>query len=526
MPPTAPSTASGSKAPTTARTSGRRPWCDSGAPAEPAHAGGTGERPVDIPGVRAQHGPHKLSILIPVFNEFPTLEGLLNRVLDAPLPCAREIVVVDDCSTDGSRALLEAFAAQHTDTVRLVLLDRNRGKGHAIRTAIEHMTGDWAVIQDADLEYDPADYATLLLPVQKGLADAVFGSRFVMGRYRRAMYFWHTVANKFLTLVTNLFSGLNLTDMETCYKLVRADILKNLDLRSRRFDIEPEITLKLARWGARIYEVPISYQGRTYEEGKKIGAKDAFMAFMALIRFTFFQRRFTTHAGFMALRALERAKSFNRWLYAQVDEWLGDEVLEAGCGIGNLTRLMLRKRRLVCIDLEPFYVDRVREAFGHLANLTVRQGDLSREDDLRAAAVDGPFDSVLAVNVLEHIEDDDAMLRALHGVLKPGGRAVILVPHDPALFTAVDKHLGHHRRYTRADLTGKLERAGFHVCKCSGFNRVGGLGWRISGKFLRQQTLSTGQLRWFELLMPVIRIAEHIPFHRHTSLIAIGEKSR
>jgi glycosyltransferase involved in cell wall biosynthesis len=264
--------------------------------------------------------------MIPVYNEIRTLEKLLNAVIAAPLPCEREMVIVDDGSSDGSREFLQEFT-QRNACVRLVFHERNGGKGKAIRTAIAHMTGDWAIIQDADMEYDPREYELLLQPVLDGVADAVFGSRFLVGRYARAMFFWHTVANKIVTLGVNVLSDLNLTDMETCYKLIRSDILKHLNLRSTGFDLEPELAIKLARWGARIYEVPISYRGRTYEEGKKIGAKDALRALWATVRYRFFDARYCDNDGYVILQSLDRAKRFNRWLFSNIEKWLGDEVL-------------------------------------------------------------------------------------------------------------------------------------------------------------------------------------------------------
>ncbi len=467
----------------------------------------------------------KLSILIPVYNEAMTLERLLRRVLEVELPCARELVIVDDGSTDGSREFLEAFAREHGE-VRLVLHSRNQGKGSAIRTAIKHMSGDWAIIQDADLEYDPGEYPKLLKPAMLGIADAVFGSRFAMGEYRRALYFWHTLANKALTLFTNLFSDLNLTDMETCYKLVRADILKMLVIRSSGFDIEPELSIKLARWGARIYEVPISYRGRTYMEGKKIRTKDAFWALLALVRYRFFDPRYCTHDGFLILQAVQRAPRFNRWLMGQFERYLGDEVLEAGCGIGNLTQFVLRKKRLVCVDIDPLYIDRIRNAYGSLVNIKIQPADITNAADMQRAAAGGPFDSAFCVNVLEHLEDHVGALRNFYLVLKPGGRVIILVPNDPALYSGVDRTLGHVRRYTPETLRATMQEAGFSVEDCWGFNRAGGAGWRISGKILRKRTLSAGQMRLFEFLMPIIRIAERVPFHPHNSLIIVGVKPK
>lgn len=466
---------------------------------------------------------HKLSILIPVYNEIRTLKTLLNAVLAAPLPCDRELIIVDDCSHDGSREFLQEFAKKHNH-VQLIMHKKNGGKGEAIRTAIPHMTGDWALIQDADLEYDPNEYEILLAPVLDGVADAVFGSRFLVGRYSRALFFWHMMGNKLLTLMCNVLANLNLTDIETGFKLIRADILKSLNLRSKGFDLEPELTIKLSRWGARIYQVAISYRGRTYAEGKKIGARDGFQAMVAMLKYRFFDQEYCSHKGFLILQGLRKAKRFNRWLFSHFEQWLGDHVLEAGCGIGNLTELVLTKKRLICIDNDPLYVDRLRHMYGHLENVTFHHTDLMEAESLKAAVADRPLDSVFCVNVLEHIEDDIMVLRGFYDILGPGGRAVILVPHNPRLYSEVDRTLGHYRRYTREQLRQKMEQAGFHVLECKGFNRVGGLGWRISGKILRKKTLSVGQMRLFELGMPLIRMLEKVPFHTHNSLICVAEK--
>lgn len=466
----------------------------------------------------------KLSILIPVYNEIRTLELLLNRVLEAPLPCERELVIVDDFSKDGSRDFLEAFAAKHPGVVNLTLQPKNGGKGSAIRTAISKMTGDWAIIQDADLEYDPYEYEVIIQPALEGIADTVFGSRFLTGKYRRAMFFWHTVANQGLTLMSNMLNDLNLTDMETCYKLVRADILKSLIIESNGFDLEPELTAKLARWGARIYEVPISYKGRTYAEGKKIKLKDAFAALRAMIQYRFCEK-FCTHDGFEILQAVRKAKRLNKWMFNQFSDYLGDEVLEAGAGIGNLTEFVLDKKRLVCVDYEDFYVQRLNDSYGHMRNTRFLRADLTNPDDLAQAAQGGPFDSVFCLNVAEHIEDDQRVFDNFFSVLKPGGTCIILVPHDPALYSKVDKVLGHFRRYTKPELRKKLKKSGFEVEQVFGFNRLGGLGWNISKK-LGKSTLSANQMRIFELLMMfgIPQLLERFPFHTHNSVIGVARK--
>ena len=227
-----------------------------------------------------------LSVVIPVYNEVGTIREVVNRVCAVDL--AEEIIIVDDYSTDGTRDLYPEIQPL---VDKIVLLPENQGKGNAIREGLTHVTGKFVVIQDADLEYNPQEYTTLIQPLLEGKADVVYGSRFLSGGPHRVLYYWHSVANYWLTTLSNIFTNLNLTDMETCYKMFRTSLIKQIQIEEKRFGMEPEITAKLARLHARFYEVGISYDGRTYEEGKKIGLKDAFRAFWCILKYSSWRPR-------------------------------------------------------------------------------------------------------------------------------------------------------------------------------------------------------------------------------------------
>jgi glycosyltransferase involved in cell wall biosynthesis len=237
----------------------------------------------------------KLSIVIPAYNEERTIHLILDKVITVQLSggMEKEIILVNDCSKDDTKGAIERYIAAHPEVkIQLYNHEINKGKGAALHTGIEKATGEYLIIQDADLEYDPEEYNLLLVPILKGMADVVYGSRFMGGNPHRILFFWHSIGNRWLTFLSNMFTNLNLTDMETCYKLFRTETIQSILLKEKRFGFEPEVTAKISRVkNVRIYEVGISYYGRTYAEGKKIGMKDAFRALYCILRYNLFDRK-------------------------------------------------------------------------------------------------------------------------------------------------------------------------------------------------------------------------------------------
>lgn len=465
-----------------------------------------------------------LSILIPVYNEARTLRRIMAAVRAAPIQIPIEIVCVDDCSKDATPEILNELAAADP-RIKVFRHEVNRGKGYAIRTAIAQMTGDIAIVQDADLEYDPKDIPAVIAPIIQGKADAVFGSRFTGGGadgQRKVLLFWHTVANKMLTLATNLLNDINITDMETCYKAVRSDLLRQIPLKSDRFGIEPELTTRLAQFGARIYEVPVSYHGRSVAEGKKIGWKDAVSAGWCLFKCRFLDTRFTTHDGYYILQSVRRARGFNKWMLSTFRGFIGKRVFEAGCGIGNFTELLLDRERLVCVDNDPFYVEIIQRRFGHLENVKAMAGDLTSDECAREVAPER-LDTIISLNVLEHIEHDRQVLGHYFDTLQPGGHAIVLVPAHPWLYSACDTTLGHVRRYTPDELKQKFADAGFEVVSLKQFNRLGVIGWLVN-KLLGKKSLSPSQMRMYELMLPLAKLMDWLKLGPGLSVVAVGRR--
>jgi glycosyltransferase involved in cell wall biosynthesis len=463
--------------------------------------------------------PPILSVIVPCYNERATVAELLRRVREVPIE--KEIIVIDDQSTDGSRDIVARLATEWSE-IRHLIQPVNQGKGAAIRRGIDEARGDIVLIQDADLEYDPEEYPKLVQPILDGHADAVFGSRFE-GYPRRVMLFWHRLGNNFLTFLSNATTNLDLTDMETCYKVFRREVIQSIRLNSNRFGIEPEITAKLAKRGYRIFEVPIAYYGRDYWEGKKINWKDGFSAIWTILKYGLSHDHASEPRTFTQVRRRSRLKRYNRWVWDRIAPYVGQRVLEVGAGSGAMTRFLYGRELIVASDKETPYVDRLRNAFRRRPGITIERVDLESEESL--ALAHHRFDTVTAINVLEHTIDDAGALRRAHRLLEPGGRVIVFVPADPSLFGSMDRGIGHQRRYEKQELVEKLQQAGFEVEHVSFQNSIARAAWYLNAKLLGRKALPSGQSRVFDRMVPLLRALEGDDPKSGLSLIAVGRKT-
>jgi len=468
----------------------------------------------------------KLSVVIPVYNERFLVRELVRRVLAVSAPEIREleVLLVDDGSRDGSLEVLRQVAAENPDRVRLLEQERNQGKGAAIRRGIAEATGDLILFQDADLEYDPRDYPRLVRPFLEDGADVVYGSRFLPSDRRRVLYYRHTLGNRFLTTLSNWFTDLNLTDMETCYKVFRAPLLKSIPIRSNDFAMEPEITAKVAKRDCRIFEVPISYLGRTYREGKKIGWRDAFKALRTMVKYRFLDDLYAEDEyGSHILHSLERAQSFNRWMAESIAPYIGARVLEIGAGIGNITSWLVPRDFYVASDINPHYLDYLKNLALGKPYLQISRVDL--EDPKCFEPWAGRFDTVVCLNVLEHVRDPVIALRNMHEALAPGGRVVLYVPQDQKRYSSLDEVLGHRCRYSKEMLSDELRSTGFEVEDLRDFNHFGVPGWFLNGKILKRRHFSRSQLKIFNILVPLVRRVDRAFPWSGLGIIAVARRT-
>ena len=490
-----------------------------------------------------------LSVLVPVYNEQHLVATSLERleILERSPHLERiQVVVVDDCSRDRTAEVLRTFSGERgiswredgplengvelrghgrRGKIEWVFLRHvlNGGKGKAVRTALAEASGELAVIHDADLEYHPKDLLRIVQVFVEEGADAVFGSRFAGGEARRALLFRHELGNRLLTFLTNWVTNVNLTDMETCYKAIRTELFRSIPIVSNDFRLEPELAIKLAKREARIFEVPISDTGRTYQEGKKIGWRDGFKAMWAILRFSLSDQVYAKDAyGSEILGRLGRAPRFNAWMADTIRPHCGRKVLEIGSGTGNLTRRLIPRDQYVASDINPLYLQTLNGLTQDRPYLDVTLTDVTRGDSFPETP--GGFDTVVCLNVIEHVDDDAGAMRNIHRVLAESGRALVLVPNDPGVFGTLDEVLGHKRRYTEATLRALATDAGFEVEQILRFNRIGFPAWWLNGKVLRRRSFGLFQILVLNALTPVFRLVDRaLPFPP-LSLIAVCRK--
>ena len=336
------------------------------------------------------------------------------------------------------------------------------------------------------------------------------------------IYYWHALGNRFLTSLSNMCTNLNLTDAATCYKVVKSSILKSIPIRSKGFAVEMELTAKLAKRGCAIYEVPISYRGRTYAEGKKAGWWDGVKSLLTILKFKVLDDAYSEKWGESILHRLEQTRRFNGWMFGRIRGWVGERVLETGSGIGNLTRFFVGRRSLWATDVDPHYIEVLRNRFGSRRNVRIERLDITRAEDFHF--VEGACDTAICLNVLEHVDDDLAALKNIRRALAPGGRLVLLVPRGKWLYGSLDRVLEHRRRYSPAQIRELLARAGMKVVHTIAFNKVGVPAWFFNGRVIRRTRFGKYQLKIFDSLIWLWRLVDCLPGLPGLSIIAVAER--
>jgi SAM-dependent methyltransferase len=464
----------------------------------------------------------KLSVVVPFYNELRTLPTVVERLLKvdfAKLGLETELIFVDDGSTDAGRSVLDPLPR---DDVRVIVHPQNRGKGAAVKTGLEAATGDILCIQDADLEYDPRDLPALVEPIVDGDFQVVYGSRFKGSA--AGLYYTHRVANRLLNLMINVAFNRYLSDVYTGYKVFTREAFQGLRLTAKTFTVEMELTAHFLRKGLVIFEVPISYRARTYAEGKKIHFKDGFMAAGAVLRYRL--RRGPRRTGpaahgapdapgvvpgaeggtrihTLGLEDLASAHRYRRYLLGLLAPYLGPSVLEVGAGLGDFSSQLLDRERLVVSDDDPVCLRALGERFGHRPGIEVLGSDVLRLE------VNPPVDTVIAVNVLNRLDDDDAALRSMARAARPGGRLLLIVPANPGLAAAYDQALDERRRYTTETLRAAVEAAGLLPEVVRPVNLLGGLAWWAAVRVGRQARPTPALVRLYDrVLVPAERLLE------------------
>jgi len=454
----------------------------------------------------------KLSIIIPVYNEINTVSEIIRQVKNEPHD--KEIIIIDDCSNDGTRELLQGI---DENDIRVIFNQENKGKGNALRQAFPLVTGDIVIIQDADLEYYPDEYGNLIEKILQDKADVVYGSRF-LGAHR-VFHFYHYAGNLAINLMTNVLLNTNLTDLMTGYKAFKQEVIKKIILESDGFGIETEITAEVFKRGYKVYETPISYNGRGYDEGKKIRWIDFFKCLYWLIR----SISRGIDVGQDTLLKMRLMVNNNIWSYNKIKPFLGKNVLETGSGIGTFSNYLAGKDRdVVFSDINNEYLKYLKNRFISNPRVKIIKADVSK---LQESIPAEQFDTVVSINVLEHIDTCDESLRGFYGILEKNGLLLLIVPAHKALFSLMDKRLGHYRRFSRKELAQKLEAAGFSVEKCEYMNFLSAIGWFAAFNILKKQTMPRFTIICADKLIPLTAFLEkYIRFPFGLSVFVVARK--
>jgi SAM-dependent methyltransferase len=399
---------------------------------------------------------------------------------------------------------------------------RHEGRGPAIARGFAAARGDVCVVGDTGLTYDLTGYSALVGPILAGKADVVFGSRFLGSPVgHRVLRFRESLASRFVTLVSNALTGLNLTDIATSCKAMTRQVASRLDLQSPGSDVEPEIACKVSRLGVRVYEVPMPPQQAAGSDA--VGAADTLRMVGAIARFASWDGP-EDDVGVRTLRRMSRLSAYNRWLHAAFESYLGQRVLEVGAGVGNQTKYFIDRERVIASDIEPHYVTELEAKFGHQSGVRVASFPFPLDAADRSDLVGERIDTIVCLNVLEHIEDDRGTLEDFARILPKGGRLVLIVPALPALYGSLDVHLQHFRRYEREGLTALLGETGFDPDTVRYMNRLAVPGWWLNSRVLKRKVLPRGQLGLFRLIMPLLKFEERHPPSFGLSLLALARR--
>lgn len=478
-----------------------------------------------------------LAVVMPCFNEVATVKSVVERVLASPY--VAEVIAVDDGSTDGTGEVLDGIGDPR---LRVIHQQLNLGKGSALRRAFPEVQADFVIIQDADVEYDPAEYGAVLEPLLNGQADVVFGSRF-HGRPHRVLYFWHSLASKGLTLVSNAFTDLNLTDMATGCKAFRREVIRSMELEQDRFGIEPELTAKVAGGGWRIFEVGISYEGRTYEHGKKVRPVDGLRTLACIFRYSSLGRKVAKPRDVIGseglvdfdeaddelsgtLDSLDDAVNYADWIVDLMRPHLGGEIVEIGAGHGTMSDRLRRIGRLTISEPSPRAGALLADRFADTDDVQVVIADASAVMAQGADDAGTPFDAAVMINVLEHIPDHVGVLRDIRHGLRRGGTLAVYVPAHEVLYSEFDHRIGHQRRYRRSTLAHALSVAGFEIVDLRYVNLPGWFAWMLVARLLRQQPTRPSTTKVYDqYVVPVLRRIEgRHPAVFGQSLLAIARR--